>query len=78
MRILVCVKQVADTESNLILNNSSSWIEEDNKIAYRMNRYDEYALEEALLIKDAIQGVQLDVVSVGPDRAYSTVKKSTI
>jgi len=76
MRILVCVKQVADTESNLILNNSSSWIEEDNKIAYRMNRYDEYALEEALLIKDAIQGVQLDVVSVGPDRAYSTVKKS--
>lgn len=76
MKILVCIKQVADTESNLKLNSDSSWILEDNKIAYRMNRYDEYALEEALLIKDASPGTIVDTVSVGPERALSTVKKS--
>jgi len=76
MKILVCIKQVADTESNLKLNGSTSWIVEDNKIAYRMNRYDEYALEEALLIKDVLPDTTVDVISVGPDRAASTVKKS--
>ncbi|PKL17194.1 MAG: hypothetical protein CVV49_12290 [Spirochaetae bacterium HGW-Spirochaetae-5] len=76
MKILVCVKQVADIESNLRLNASSSWIEEDNKIAYRMNRYDEYALEEALLIKDALKDTTIDVISVGPERAASTIRKS--
>jgi electron transfer flavoprotein beta subunit len=76
MKILVCVKQVADIESNLRINETSSWIEENNKIAYRMNRYDEYALEEALLIKDVLPGTTIDVISLGPDRAASTVKKS--
>ena len=76
MKIMVCVKQVADIESDLKLNASSSWIEEDNKIAYRMNRYDEYALEEALLIKDALKDTTIDVISVGPERAASTVRKS--
>lgn len=76
MKILVCVKQVADIESNLKINDTSSWIEENNKIAYRMNRYDEYALEEALLIKDVFPGTTIDVISVGPERASSTVKKS--
>jgi electron transfer flavoprotein beta subunit len=76
MRILVCVKQVADIESNLRINETSSWIEENNKIAYRMNRYDEYALEEALLIKDVLPGTTIDVITMGPERAASTVKKS--
>jgi electron transfer flavoprotein beta subunit len=76
MKILVCIKQVADTESNLKINSTSSWILEDNKIAYRMNRYDDYALEEALLIKDTHSGTVVDTVSVGPERALSTVKKS--
>lgn len=76
MKILVCIKQVADTESNLKLNSSSSWIVEDNKIAYRMNRYDEYALEEALIIKDILPGTVIDVISVGPERAAAAVKKA--
>jgi electron transfer flavoprotein beta subunit len=76
MKILVCIKQVADTESSLKINSTSSWILEDNRIAYRMNRYDDYALEEALLIKDAHPGTIVDTVSVGPERALSTVKKA--
>ncbi len=76
MKILVCVKQVADIESNLKLNAASLWIEEYDKIAYRMNRYDDYALEEALLIKDAYKDTTIDVVSVGPERSVSTIRKS--
>jgi len=76
MKILVCIKQVPDPESNLKLNADSSWIEESNKIAYRMNRYDEYALEEALIIKDNNYGVTIDVITVGSEHAISTVKKS--
>jgi len=76
MKILVCIKQVADTEADLKLNGSRSWIDENCKIAYRMNRYDEYALEEALLIKDINPGVTVDVISVGPERAVSVLKKS--
>ncbi len=76
MKILVCIKQVADVDSSLRLNSDSSWIEEDDKIAYMMNRYDEYALEEALLIKDVIPGTKVDVISIGPARAVSVVKKS--
>ena len=75
MKILVCIKQVADVDSSLKLNSDSSWIEE-NKIAYMMNRYDEYALEEALLVKDVMPGTTVDVISIGPGRAVSVVKKS--
>ena len=76
MKLLVCIKQVADTEADLKINIDSSWIAENDRIAFRMNRYDEYALEEALLIKDAIPGVTVDVISVGPERAVSVLKKS--
>lgn len=76
MKLLVCIKQVADTEADLKINGNYSWIEEDNKIAFRMNRYDEYALEDALLIKDATAGVTVDVVSVGPERVISVLKKA--
>lgn len=76
MKILVCIKQVADIESDLRLNSSSSWVLEDNKTAFRMNRYDEYALEEALLIKDVLPGTVVDTVSVGPERSVSVLKKS--
>lgn len=76
MKILVCVKQVADTEADLKLNADSSWIDEKDKIAFRMNRYDEFALEEALLIKDAGSGVIVDAISVGPERSAAVLRKS--
>jgi electron transfer flavoprotein beta subunit len=75
MKILVCVKQVPDTESPLEIDAGAQWIRIDNRIAFRMNRYDEYALEEALLIKEARGGV-IDAISVGPPRVESVLKKS--
>lgn len=76
MKILVCVKQVPDIDSPLGIDSMTRWIDENLPLAYRMNRYDEYALEEAVLIKEARGDVTIDALSVGPARAASTLKKS--
>jgi electron transfer flavoprotein beta subunit len=76
MKILVCVKQVPDVESRIEIDGDSRWIREDDSIAYRMNRYDEYALEEAILIREALGDVTVDAISVGPARAAAALKKS--
>lgn len=76
MKILICVKQVPDTESPLSIDGDALWIQEDDRIAFRMNRYDEYALEEAVLIREALGDVIIDAISVGPARAASVLKKS--
>jgi electron transfer flavoprotein beta subunit len=76
VRILACIKQVPDTESPLSIDEDSLWIREDDRIAFRMNRYDEYALEEAVLIREALDDVTIDAISVGPVRAATVLKKS--
>ena len=50
MKIAVLVKQVPGSESALPLNSQQNWVEESSVI-YVMNPPDNYALEEALLIK---------------------------
>jgi electron transfer flavoprotein beta subunit len=76
MKILVCVKQVPDTESPVAIDAANKWVLEHDLIAFRMNRYDEYALEEAVLIREANGNVSVDAISVGPARVSATLKKS--
>lgn len=65
MRIFVCLKQVPDTETRIQIKADRSGIEESG-VKWVMNPYDEYAVEEALKIRDAKGGGQVTVVSVGP------------
>ena len=65
MRIFVCIKQVPDTETRIQIKSDKSGIEEAG-IKWVMNPYDEYAVEEALKIRDAKGGGQVTVISVGP------------
>ena len=76
MKILVCVKQIADPDSEIKIDNISEWIDESKDTLFRINRYDEYALEEALLIKDVYKDTAIDIISVGPERVSSTIRKS--
>jgi electron transfer flavoprotein beta subunit len=76
MRILVCIKQVPDSESPILINRESSWIQTEAIAEYRMNRLDEFALEEAVLIKENRSGTKIDTISVGPDRAQEVIKRS--
>lgn len=64
MNIFVCVKQVPDTETKVQPNGDGSFIE-TNAIKWIMNPYDEFAVEQALLIKAANAGSTVTVVRVG-------------
>lgn len=76
MKILVCIKQVADAESRFHIAPGGSRILFDPGAVYRMNRYDEFALEEALRVKDAAPDTLVHAVSLGPPRAESTLRRA--
>ena len=65
MKIFVCVKQVPDTETKIQLKSDRSGIEESG-IKWVLNPYDEFAIEEALKVKEANAGATVTAVSVGP------------
>lgn len=76
MKILVCVKQVPIPEVPIRIDTENCWIHEGEEAEYCMNRYDEHAIEEALLIKELFSGVTVDAISVGPERVASTLRKA--
>jgi electron transfer flavoprotein beta subunit len=76
MNILVCVKQVPESESPISIDESSDWIQGDAITEFKMNRLDEYAVEEALQIKETIPGTRIDVITVGPDRCEEVVRRA--
>lgn len=63
MNILVCIKQVPDTETKIKVSGSSI---DTSGIKWVLNPYDEFAVEEALKIKAAKPETQVRVLSVGP------------
>lgn len=76
MKILVCVKQVPDPESRFKPNPEGTWFD-DADIAFKMNEYDEYAVEESVRLKEKLQGQpDLSALSVGPKRAVETIRKA--
>ena len=64
MNIFVCIKQVPDTETKVTPNGDGTFIE-TNSIKWIMNPYDEFAVEQALLVKAANAGSTVTVVRVG-------------
>ena len=74
MKIAVLIKQVPGSESRLPLNNSSTWIDEVS-VTYTMNPPDNYALEEALLIRDKLGSGEVVVISMGPERVQKVIRE---
>ena len=70
MNILVLVKQTFDTEEKLVIENGA--ISEDG-VEFILNPYDEYAVEEAVKIKEE-SGAEVTVLTVGPDRSESVLR----
>ena len=76
MKILVCIKQVPDMESRFKPNADGIWFDEAN-LAWRMNEYDEYAVEEAVKLKEQLGNApEVTVLSIGPDRVVEPIKKA--
>ncbi len=74
MNIVVLVKQVPDTWAERRLTESDKTLDRESVDAV-MNEIDEYAVEEALRIKEA-QGGEVTVLTMGPERATETIRKA--
>jgi len=76
MKLLVCIKQVPDLESRFKANSSGTWFVETD-LAFRMNEYDEYAVEEAVRLREKLgDSCTLTVLSIGPERTGEAIKKA--
>src|SRR5512133_3824829 len=76
MKLLVCIKQVPDMESRFKPNSAGTWYS-DSDLAWRMNEYDEYAVEQAVQLREQLgDSAELTVLSIGPDRVVEAIKKS--
>jgi electron transfer flavoprotein beta subunit len=76
MKILVCIKQVPDLESKFKINAEEIWYN-DADLAWRMNEYDEYAVEQAVQLKEQVgDGAELTVLSIGSERVKEAIRKA--
>jgi electron transfer flavoprotein beta subunit len=76
MNILVCIRQVPDCFETLQIDERTGLLEFPPDTAFRMNRFDEFALEEALLIKEKFSKTLVHALSVGPERVSVTVQRA--
>lgn len=72
MNIYVCIKQVPDTEASILVKDGKSINEA--AIKWIVSPYDEYAIEEALKLKEKLTGSTLTAVCLGPDRVQNALR----
>ncbi|MFC1889280.1 electron transfer flavoprotein subunit beta/FixA family protein [Thermodesulfobacteriota bacterium] len=72
MNIIVCMKQVPDTEAKIKILPDGAGIDAEG-VKFVMNPYDEFAVEEALLIKEKFGG-EVVIVCLGPDRSTEAIR----
>jgi electron transfer flavoprotein beta subunit len=75
MKILVCIKQVPDMESKFKVGATGRWYDSAD-LAWRMNEYDEFGVEQAVRVKEQAGDADLTVLCIGPDRVKETMKKA--
>ncbi|HYZ53626.1 MAG TPA: electron transfer flavoprotein subunit beta/FixA family protein [Streptosporangiaceae bacterium] len=74
MNIVVCVKQVPDTAGERKLRADDARLDREAADGL-INELDEYAIEEALLLKEA-HGGEVTVLTMGPDKATESIRKA--
>ena len=72
MKILVSVKRVIDPDSRLKLTDDGTGLA-TGSLDYKLNPFDENAVEEAMLLNEA-HGGEVVLVSIGPDDWKRTIK----
>jgi len=74
VKIGVLIKQVPDSETRIKLNSGGAGLDE-GEIKWVINPFDEYALEEALRLKERAGG-EVVAVTVGPARAVEALRQA--
>jgi electron transfer flavoprotein beta subunit len=74
MKILVLVKQTPDTETKIKISSDGKNIDQaDTK--YIINPYDEFAIEEALKLKEKLGAGEVVIASFGPESSRELIIK---
>ena len=74
MDVVVCVKHVPETaEAELKIDGTGKNIEKAG-LVYDINEWDDYALEEAVRIREK-QGGTVTAITIGSDDSDSTLRK---
>ncbi len=76
MKILVCIKAVPEVAAAVTFHPDAPAVVVDHTTLLRMNRFDEFAVEEAVRIKSRFPGAVIDVVSVGPENAQKIIQRA--
>ena len=71
MNSVVCISHVPDTEARIKVSGKAV---DETGLKFIVSPYDEYALEEAIRIKDA-KGGDVTVLTFGPDRAAQALRE---
>ena len=74
MKIAVLVKQVIGSESALHITSDQKWIEESDA-TFVMNPSDNYAIEEAIQIREKLGTGEVVIVSMGPQRVQKVIRE---
>ena len=75
MNILVCVKRVPDlAEAEIVIDKSEKDIEKDD-LVFDINEWDNYAVEEAVLIKERVGGT-VTAITLGDDDADEVLRRA--
>lgn len=72
MNVIVCIKQVPDTETRVRVGADGKSIDETD-VSFVLNPYDEYAVEEALRLKEK-HGGTVTLISLGPSGASTAIR----
>jgi electron transfer flavoprotein beta subunit len=77
MEIVVCVKPVPDAETRLRPSSDGATLDPE-AVKFVLAGYDESAIEQALLLKEAIPGSKVHVISYGPAPRTEEVLRAAI
>jgi len=72
VKVVVCMKQAPDTEAKIVVNPDGSGINVDG-VKFVMNPLDEYAVEQAIALKEKSGGEAI-VVCMGPKRSVEAMR----
>ena len=75
MKILVCIKHVPDTEAKIKIGADGRGIDHAG-VKMIVSPFDEYALEEALLLKDGGTAPEVVVASAGGEEAQASLRQA--
>lgn len=77
MKIFVCIKQVPDTETKIKIATDAAGIDTAS-IKWVINPYDEYAIEEAVKLKESHPGSSVTVFTLGPKKRVGEALRTAL